>query len=361
MDPNILLKSEGKRLRSIRLWLTLSLAMRTGSQDRWEGKLSAGREVRRRLPNPNKLLSPWMARRKMSHRTYNRTDPCETIVCVFTVRFFELGYTGNVDLKHVCRLINNPQKLIHASVGLQVESIGEPDISVYGYSRSALFKLFPDAPVSEILVGVIRAPIEDNFFSKTQKPNKVVLSLYETSEVCERAGQSVEEYLAQSALSEFLQLQYMEARPRATWEDLVHNEVRCCIFDFVPFKLDKAYKLRLGSIDSECRNKLTNVGVSADVLDAVVLVLKRIQVPGLAKSFTQSLRQPTFSLIVGGLVGGMLINLVSAGLTGQLNERTGYAIGVVAALALIIVFGNWWLIRRKVRKLSRDVRPSMTA
>ncbi len=238
-----------------------------------------------------------------------------------------------------------------------MESIGEPDISFYGYSRKALFKLFPDIPESETLAGVLSAPIEGNYFSRTQKPNKVILSLHETQEVCERAGQSIEEYLAQSALSEFLQLQYMKAQPDATWEDLVHNEVRCCIFDFVPSKLDKAYKIRVGSIDAGCRDKLITAGVSADTLNAVMLALKKIQTPTLAKTFTTSLQRPIFSLIIGGLVGGMLINLISAGITGTLTERAWYAIGVVAALALIIIFGNWWLIRRKIHKLARDMRP----
>jgi hypothetical protein len=275
-------------------------------------------------------------------------------VCVFTVRFFELGYTGDVDLNHVCRLINKPQKIVHASVGRRVESIGEPDISACAYSWEALFNLFPDAPESEILAGVIRAPIEYNYFSTTQRPNKVVLSLYQTPEVCERADQSTEDYLAQSALSQFLQLQYMQARPGATWQDLAHNEVRCCIFDFVPSKLDKAYKLRLGSIDKECRKKLTDAGVSAEVLDAILLVLKRIQNPSLRKTFTASLQRPIFSLIVGGLAGGMLINLISAGITGTLNNRTWYAIGVVAMLALIIVIGNWWLIRHKANSQAAE-------
>jgi hypothetical protein len=277
---------------------------------------------------------------------------------MFTVRFFELGYTGNVDLRRVCRLINRPQKIIQASVGSRVEPIGEPDISGIGYSGKKLFKLFPDAPEFAVLVGVILAPIEGNYFSMTQKPSKVVLSLFETQEVYERADQSIEGYLAQSALSEFLQLQYMNARPGATWEDLVHNEVRGSIFDFVPSKLDKAHKLRSGSIDTESRDKLISAGVSTDTLNAVEFALKRIQTPSLVKTFTTSLQRPVFSLIIGGLVGGMLVNLLSAGITGVVSGRTEYAIGILAVLAIIIATGNWWLIRQKVHKRSRDMQPA---
>ena len=105
-------------------------------------------------------------------------------------------------------------------------------------------------------------------------------------------------------------------------------------------------------------DKLTDAGISTEVLNAVALVLKRIQTPSLTKTFTASLQRPVFSLIVGGLVGGMLINLIAAAITDQLNERTGYAVGLVAALALIIVIGNWLSVRRKVRKRSEDLLPS---
>ena len=179
---------------------------------------------------------------------YDRLDGGDA----FIVRLFKLGFARDVDLTSVCRLINKPQKVVRASVMSGVDSIGNQDISELGYSKNALLARFPDAPESEILVGVMHDPIENNYFSKNNKPNKVILSLHETTEVCKRADQSIEEYLAQSTLSEFLQLQFLNARPDATWNDLVHPEVKCCIFDLVQRKLDKAYKLRTGSICAEC-------------------------------------------------------------------------------------------------------------
>lgn len=62
---------------------------------------------------------------------------------VHIIRFFELGYAGDIDLAGVCRLVNRTQRVVRAEVGDRVEPIGEPDIGMYGYSRHRLFTLFP--------------------------------------------------------------------------------------------------------------------------------------------------------------------------------------------------------------------------
>jgi hypothetical protein len=112
-----------------------------------------------------------------------------------------------------------------------------------------LFGLFSQRAGPESLAGVTHAPIEDNLFSMTQLPGSIVLSLQETEDILNRASRSAEQYVAQSALSEFLQIRYMLTLASPSWQNLIHNEVRGCLFDFVPFKPDKVNKLRRGHID----------------------------------------------------------------------------------------------------------------
>ncbi len=272
---------------------------------------------------------------------------------VHIIRLFELGYAGDIDLAGVCRLVNRAQRVIRAEVGDRVESIGEPDIGVYGYSRRRLFALFPQCTGQGLLVGVTHAPIEDNLFSMTHLPESIVLSLHETEGIRNRASRSAEQYVAQSALSEFLQIRYMLTPSAPSWDDLVHTEVRGCLFDFVPFKPDKVNKLRRGHIDQQCRDKLITAGVDSDLLTAVEKVLRRIQVPTLAQSFADGLQRPVFSFLLGGLAGGMLINLVSSAITGSLNKRVVYAASVVAGLITLLVVGNWLRARHAMRTESQ--------
>jgi hypothetical protein len=275
---------------------------------------------------------------------------------VHIIRLFELGYAGDIDLAAVCRLVNRAQRVIRAEVGDPVESIGEPDIGMYGYSRRRLFALFPQCTGPELLVGVTHAPIEDNLFSMTHLPGAIVLSLHETEEIRNRAGRSPEQYVAQSALSEFIQISYMLTPSAPSWHDLAHIEVRGCLFDFVPFKPDKVNKLRQGHIDRQCRDKLIATGVDSGLITAVEKVLHRIQVPTLAQSFADGLKRPVFSFVLGGLAGGMLINLVSSAITGSLNERVVYAAGVVAGLIALLVVGNWLRARRVLRTKASPTR-----
>jgi len=193
-------------------------------------------------------------------------------------------------------------------VGDRVESKGEPDIGMNSYSRPRLFELFPQRAGQESLVGVTDAAIEGNLFSMTQLPGSIVLSLHETEDILNRANRSAEQYVAQSALSEFLQIRYMLTPASPSWEVLMHNEVRGCLFDYVPYKPDKVKKLRRGHIDQQCHDKLITAGIDRDLLAAAEKILHRIRIPTLAQSFADGLNQPVFSFILGALAGGMLIN-----------------------------------------------------
>jgi cobalamin biosynthesis protein CobD/CbiB len=90
--------------------------------------------------------------------------------------------------------------------------------------------------------------------------------------------------------------------------------------------------------------------VESELLTAVEKVLRRIQVPTLAQSFADGLKRPVFSFVLGGLAGGMLINLVSSAITGSLNERLVYAASAVAGLIALLVAGNWLRARHAVRQ-----------
>lgn len=268
---------------------------------------------------------------------------------MYIIRLFELGYAGDIDLTAVCRLVNRAQPIIRAEVADPVESIGEPDIGIYGYSRDRLFALFPKCTGPELLVGVTHAPIEDNLFSTIGLPGSVVLSLHQTEEIRNLAGRTAEEYVAHSALSDFLQTRYMLTPPTPSWHELVHIEVRGCLFDFVPYKPDKVTKLRRGYIDQQCRDKLITTGVDGDLLIAVEKVLRRIKVPTLTKSFVDGLKRPVFSFLFGGLAIGLLINVVSSAVTGSFNSTVIYAVCVLVGLSVILVFGNWFYARRAMR------------
>jgi len=150
---------------------------------------------------------------------------------VYIIRIFELGYARDIDLAGVCRLVNRAQRVVRAEVEtllsrLVSQTLGCMDTAGAGCSRYSS----ADGPECS---SVSLMPIEDNLFSMTYLPGSIVLSLHETEGIRNRAGRSAEQYIAQSALSEFLQIRYMLTPSEQSWHDLAHIEVRGCLFDFV--------------------------------------------------------------------------------------------------------------------------------
>ncbi|CRK59249.1 hypothetical protein [Alloactinosynnema sp. L-07] len=273
---------------------------------------------------------------------------------MLTICFVELGLVEDIDLVEVCRIINRSQRAIRAIVGPEVTALGEPDISAIGYSLPRLFAvLAATAEPEQVMVGITRAPIERNLFGSHVSPGLIILSLHQVQEVCVSSGRTTEEYLAQSAITELLQLLYVSSSPDALWTDLAHDEVRGCLFDYVPNKIDKAVKLRCGHLDQQCRARLIESGVAADLLVAADKLLRRIQSPTLGRTLRQALQQPVFSLLLGGVLGGLIINLVSSAITDSFTSRSASATAVAALMALGVITFPWLRARRSARKLRR--------
>ncbi|WP_147460018.1 hypothetical protein [Actinokineospora cianjurensis] len=266
-----------------------------------------------------------------------------------TLKLVELGYAGDVDLPLVCRIINRAQKSLKAKVGTSVATIGEPDISGIAYTRASIFSLLPDRVESEILIGVTHAPLSGNLFSMTTPVGEIVPSLHGSYELCELSGRTLEEYIAQSALSEFLQIRFCQSSEGHTWADLVHDEVRGCLFDFVPHKPDKVHKLRRGWLDPQCRAKLINAGVADDEVPAAEAVIRAIQRPTLVGSFLDGIKRPGFGILLGGLAGGGLVNLVTTAITNAFSATILVSLGVIAVASVALVLGNWIQAMRAAR------------
>jgi hypothetical protein len=258
------------------------------------------------------------------------------------IYLFKLGYVYDLDLRKVARLVNLSPSVIQVLVGDPVRSIGAPDIVDLAYSDEHLFRLFP-AVNDSIKIGVITASIQNNYFSRTNGNDSVVVSLYQSDGICQQAGKTKEDYLAQSIVTRVLWFLYREHSPA---EELYHDDVRGCIFDLCINKKDKIYKLKMGVIDPMCRGKLIEANVPERFIRAVESILTRIRRPSFFDVFRYSLQKPLFSFIFGGLLFGLIINLVSSLILGGLISPGAYYITgflVIAAILLLVANYFWTL------------------
>lgn len=268
---------------------------------------------------------------------------------MLNVVIFELGFAGQVNLDKVCRIVNRAQREIRLQRGDRMENIGEPDIGDVAYSRDRLFARFDAYRSADLLVGVLQAPMEDNFYTHTQGEGWVALSLYQTKDICVESARSAEEYVAHTVVTELLWLQYRKRVPGAHYLDLFHMDTCGCIFDFVLMKMDKVHKLRAPCIDVRCRNKLREANVPERLTDAVESVLNAINMPSMRKSFMVSLHRPGFSFVLGGVIGGMCVNLLTDVIAGGAGSRTFYALLFMALLAVVVIVANWVTDRGAVK------------
>jgi hypothetical protein len=259
------------------------------------------------------------------------------------VYLFELGYSGDLDLKAIAKLINRCQQVIAVDVIEARRSIGEPDIDDIGYSCETLFSHFPPRNPGEVYIGVTVAPLEGNCYTLTPDMDSVIITLYQSQEVSEKASRTKEEYVAHTLVTELLVRHY---RPRRSeLGRLYHDEVRGCIFDSTPRKSDKEHQLRSGHICTQCAAKLDKANVAASLVSAVTRVLARLQKPSLSRSLTLGLQRPLFSFVLGTLLGGLVINLFSTVLIGQVRDAIVPFI-VLLVLAAGLVGWNYVQLRR---------------
>lgn len=261
------------------------------------------------------------------------------------VHLFTLGYSGDLDLRAVAKLINGCQRTIVVDLIDARPAIGEPDVDALAYTREKLFQAFPPPIAGEVHAGVTIAPIDGNFYTITKDTHAVVITLHQTQQVSEQAGRTKEEYVAQTLVTELLWLQYRQASGVTDFEELYHKNTDGCIFDLVLEKPDKVYKLRSGRICTSCAAKLAQANVGAGYQAAVSSVLSRVRKPSLVRSLSLGLQRPLFSFVLGTLLGGLVINLFSALLLGQVSDVLA-PFTALLALAVGLVGWNYLRLRR---------------
>jgi len=265
---------------------------------------------------------------------------------------FPLGYLWDFDLDKIISSLNKVSKSFEISIGSPVRNIGNADLYGFGYSFERLFSLFPKQNADTIQIGITTVPIENNYYGYYEEgTKKMVGTLFEMDEVCERAFTTREGYVSQAILTAILWNQYSENRPNSDNTDLFHDDVRGCLFDFCGNKLDLATGLRAKRIDPICRGKLIEANVSENIVDEVEEVLNKMRTPSFLQSIEEGMKSPFFSFLLGGLVLGLLINVTSSLLLGDFNSSTDYyAIAILPAIALILVIANYVRILRRSKK-----------
>jgi hypothetical protein len=268
------------------------------------------------------------------------------------VAVFPIGYLWDFDLNQVVTNLNKISKRFEVIIEPPVRNIGNADLYGFGYSFKRLFSLFPKRNDFLIQIGITAVPIENNYYGYYEEgTNKIIGTLFEMDEVLERAGTTREEYVSQTILTAILWHQYHDNLSDSEYMNLFHDDTRGCLFDFCGNKLDLAIGLRAKRIDSICRGKLIEGNVSEYLVEDIEEALNRMKTPSFWQSIEEGLKIPIFSFVLGGLILGLFINVISSLLLGDFNTASDYyAIIILPSIAVILIIANYIRILLKSKK-----------
>ena len=263
-----------------------------------------------------------------------------------------IGYLWDFDLNKVVDNLNRVSKRFEISIEPPVRNIGKADLYGFGYSFKRLFSLFPKQNEFSIQIGITAVPIENNYYGYYEEgTNKIIGTLFEMDEVLERANTTREDYVSQTILTAILWHQYHNNPSNSDYMDLFHDDTRGCLFDFCGNKLDLVTGLKAKRIDSICRGKLIEGNVSEYLVEDIEEALNRMKTPSFWQSVQEGMKIPLFSFVLGGLILGLFINVISSLILGDFNSSTDYyTILILPTVALILIIANYIRVVRQSKK-----------
>jgi hypothetical protein len=271
------------------------------------------------------------------------------------VSVFSAGL-GRVEISRLCRFLNSVPGPFRFQAEAPLARLGDPDLHGYGYSDAAFLRLLEnrrdDRDVAVIITGV---PIEDNFFTRSIGERLIVTTFYQSDELLQLSGRTVEEYAAMAICAELVSIVFQSASGEH-WLRLFHQDPRGCLFDFSGIKSQKLAKLTACSICDECLGTLDKHNVDGKVKAYAGGLLGKIRRPSIRTAMQMCVTAPGLSFVYGGLLVGCAVNLYSTFVMTQApigsTQRNALLIAGAAVLLFplaVLAFLHLRSIRRRLR------------
>ena len=139
--------------------------------------------------------------------------------------------------------------------GASVAQIQDAEGEDWQYTDEQLAMVLAPSPGADITLGLINAPLDDNYFLRRLPRNVAVLSLHEMAEIVQYNNFSLETFILREAY-ELTCLFKAEGRvpptSELTWK---HDDIRGCLFDMCSSKGDIVFSLQRPCLCSDCRNR----------------------------------------------------------------------------------------------------------
>jgi hypothetical protein len=191
--------------------------------------------------------------------------------------------------------------------------------SGWHYSDKQLKKIIGDTSSFHVVLALINAELENNYYGRRIGKNIYILSLYETGHIILKNDLGLEQFIVQNLY--YVTAVYYKFRGNIPLsnQSLTHQDIRSCLFDFNSDKEDIPFSLGKATICDDCKADFDSTFVPDRFVETLRNELKRIKKPIYFRIRDFIKRRPVVSLFIA-ILATIILNLVSNFLYTQIDN-----------------------------------------
>lgn len=178
------------------------------------------------------------------------------------------------------------------------------------YSDHQLSSLLMPANSADLTLGLINAPLDDNYYMRRVGPNVAVLSLFEMAEIMRHAHFRLEHFILRNVYEVITMLLESNRQFDRAAHTLAHDEIRGCLYDMNANKPDIVFSMNRPSLCPKCRARILDKQVVSGLIPALDSELKRLQKELFFRVSDWVMQHPVWALIIT-LVSGLAVNILA--------------------------------------------------
>lgn len=202
-------------------------------------------------------------------------------------------------------------QVISIKHGASVGHLPDADGDDWEYPDDQLLKVLGADANSDFTLGLINAPLEENYYMRRLSDRVAVLSLYQMADIVKYSDFTIEQFILRNAYELavlFAANGKLIPTDYTTW---AHDETRGCIFDMNASKSDIVFSLHRPILCPACRTKVSAKQIPAGLLPNLDKELKRIQKTLYVRILEWVKRHPIFALVITASFG-IALNLIAS-------------------------------------------------
>lgn len=192
----------------------------------------------------------------------------------------------------------------------QIQTLPDTDGDSWSYTDELLESIIQPDTEYDCTVGIINAPLEDNYYIRRLANSICILSLDETADILRDVNLSLENFIIRN-LYELCSayLEHGRQIPESVYA-IAHDETRSCLFDMNANKADIVFSTAQPIICESCKVRMMRSQISKEFLPSVEKELKRIRKPLYYRLTDLIKTHPIWALVITSL-SAIILNIFS--------------------------------------------------